>query len=322
MPPAIAAAILLLVPSLAAPRPSDFAEQSKDFFESLIDWKIEGESLVIKRGSSPEAVQAAFSSFWSRFQGVSSRHYQTKNGSGSSYGGGGQGSVSITFEASEEGQFAFILASPEGEEKMELEQEGKLKLRVAYERPGLSVTFQQEPGKCRLKVREPRHCETIAGRTFQGMCKEHPELVRRVLVKPLEEFFDRIPLPRASVVPPGKALLVLRDESEIVGILKVDKLPLKTQYGELAVPVCELKSIEFPRRSVKAPVGEALSPEPSSDRAGDTRVVTRRFTFTGAIELEVFEVTTEFGALNVKAEDVIRIAFGASPRDKKELHSP
>jgi hypothetical protein len=286
---------LTLLPARAPA--ADFARECRALFEKLIDFKLEGNLLVIKETVSAEEartlLQAARGSF------SVGRFYFRAGSTSSSSSGGGEGSVTLHFlPGSQPGSFQFNLAAPGGKDVMNMSQPSPGLLTLEYQSGARSVSYSQSKGKCRLRIKAGRDSVLLSRSTFTAILQAEPVAVRKHLVEAIESFFGEVPVVRASGAPPGKVLFHLRDGTLLVGTVDLEKLDLATDYGTLTLPRGEIRQIVFPN----AKEGSASS--------APTVVVMERFSPSGALALESFAVKTAYGALDVPLAKVAHVVFG------------
>ena len=113
--------------------------------------------------------------------------------------------------------------------------------------------------------------------------------------------------PPPTDIKTGQILLVLKDDSRFKVAASITELRLKTAYGLLTIPVKDILRIRFPFEPKE---GETEKP-PKEDE-----VQTVRFTVTGVLEVEKFDVESECGKLTIPKTDVKEIWF---PIPRKEF---
>jgi hypothetical protein len=109
----------------------------------------------------------------------------------------------------------------------------------------------------------------------------------------------------ASGLKSGELLFVLTDGSRIKGAIKITELQLKTAYGTLTIPLNDILEIRFPVAGKESQVTE-------------DEVKTVKFTVTGSLLIDKFEVKTTGGALSITKTDVERILFQSESPAKLE----
>ena len=298
---------------------SDFAKRSRSFFEKIIDFKIEENLLVVHNAVSSEAASAAVRSGREAF-GVSRFRYNTAHSGGSYSGGSGKGSVTINFEGDgEAGNYDFQLVSPDSVESMTLHQESPGDLVVEYRAQKRSVIYTQTKGKCRLQIKAGADSLSVSKRSFAEVLQSNPLAVRKHLLLPLEEYFDKTPVAQFDSAPPGKVLIDLKDGSSVVGVLKAPDIKILTRYGALTIPRAELRQVVFP--GAESPDLEGGDTKVSAS-ADEVTVITRRFTPKGSLEASSFAVLTPYGELSLETKDILHMAFGPPAAEPPAESSP
>jgi hypothetical protein len=99
---------------------------------------------------------------------------------------------------------------------------------------------------------------------------------------------------------PGEALFLLTDGSRVKGAIKITELQLKTAYGTLTIPTTDIKEIKFPVVKKEEGKESALT---------EDEVQTIRFTVTGSLLIDKFEVKTTGGVLSISKTAIEKILF-------------
>ena len=109
------------------------------------------------------------------------------------------------------------------------------------------------------------------------------------------------PVGEAVEVPDGLVLVETREGCRCFGELPWEALTVETSYGDLTIPVEELR--------------EVLLVQPGEEQGGDDReirVATARFAAVGRIRNRNFQLKTKYGTLVFPRSDIRRLVFGRS----------
>ena len=314
----IPALLLIISPSLlAAAESKDFAAAARTLFESVIDFKLENDLLVVHsalKGGDPHGIiQGA----WNNLPGIGSFHYSTRGSGGGYSRGGGGWQVNIDFEPSNQPDvFRFSMTSGDGSESMTLHQESPGKLSIEYRSPRSSFTYAQTSGKCKLRLKAGMDSALLAKKNFSEVCQANHAAVEKHVIAAIERFFDKVPGTRFVAPPPGKVVFDLRDGTQIVGTVEIADLKIATAYGVLTLPRGEIREIFFP--GAPRPSDDAPGVQAKGASSGGEKVVMKRFAPVGKLETEAFEVKMSYGALRIATSDILHMAFGPVEEEKRK----
>ncbi|MBN1420754.1 MAG: hypothetical protein JXP34_18430 [Planctomycetes bacterium] len=96
---------------------------------------------------------------------------------------------------------------------------------------------------------------------------------------------------------PDEARILTHDGEVIIGRLALEEIPVRTEYGTLAIPIDEVGRIDV----VPGAAGDA-----GAGLAEDT-VSAKRFTIRGRVLVDTFEIAGAYGVLRVERADIDRI---------------
>lgn len=119
----------------------------------------------------------------------------------------------------------------------------------------------------------------------------------------IAEILGKVAKPEGEVKP-GEVLFLLTDSSRVKGAIKITELQLKTAYGTLTIPIKDILGIRFPA------AGKEEGKE--SQQPTEDEVKTVKFTVTGNLQVEKFELETSGGVLTIKKADIVEIIFQPS----------
>jgi hypothetical protein len=312
--------VALSLGQAAPPAPTEFSKQSRGLFEKLVDLKVEKGLLTLVPAVDEGGARAILQSAQSSFPGISHFTYSTGSQSFSRSGGGSGGSVNIQFQGGKaQGGFDFQLSSPNGAETILLRQTAPGELAFEVQSGKASVSYTQEKGKCRLKIRAGAESGVFTGASFEAVVQAEPLLARKYLVGFFELYFDKMPVLDFGAAPPGKTILHLRDGSCLVGSLALEALEIETTYGKLRIPRDDLRQIFFPGSEEYQQAGGGAESVPG--RVSEPVVVARRFSPRGRIRETSFDMTISGGSLHVDVADIAHVAFGP-PLDEASKDAP
>lgn len=305
-------ALALIVLLAGELRFSGYAQQSRSLFEKVLDVKLEKNLIVLKADPKSGVVgRSMFQLAQSTFTGIG-RVYVRYQGGGSSTSRGGTGSVTIRHELDGGGAFEFDLQSPDGKETLSVKQPSPGQLTILYRQGRRTISYTQSQGKCQLKVRTGMDAMAATRSNFTAIFQDNPEVVQRNFIALLEAYFDDLPDLGFSPAPPGKVILHLRDGTQIVGELKLETATLHTDYGNLDLPRDEIRHIVFGGSDAAVDAGGAVGKKIA---VGEAVVVMKKFAPRGRLEVEEFQVATQYGTLTVDAGEVLHALFGPPLED-------
>jgi hypothetical protein len=116
----------------------------------------------------------------------------------------------------------------------------------------------------------------------------------------IAEILGKVSKPEGVKSKPGEAQFLLTDGSRVKGAISITELQLKTAYGTLTIPITDIKEIKFP--VVKKEEGKESAP-------AEDEVQTIKFTVTGSLLIDKFEVKTTGGVLSISKTAIEKILF-------------
>jgi hypothetical protein len=299
--------------------PSEFARQSRGFFEKLIDFKVESGLLAVRLDPSGSSGRSLFDVAVAAFPNAGMIRIQTPS-SGISTHRGGSGNVIIRIGgAGEATTLDFQITGASGDESLHLTQNGPGALSIQITRGGSSVEYTQAAGKCQLKLKVRGDRLSIVRKSFKELFDENADLVEEHFIGFLEAYFDKVPFSYVGTAPPGKAIFVLRDGGKLIGEVKGPDLRLETDYGTLSLPWSEVRRISFPSAAPeKLGADRELSLVAGEPGRTEPMVVTidaQRFAPRGRLDVQSFEVWTTYGRLEVKTSELGQVLVGPKVAD-------
>jgi len=181
---------------VAAVLGQDLPQQSRKFFEKLVDFAVAEGRLEIRRTCDDTELRAAFDHLWEKIS-VGRGSYSHRGSSGS-MGGSGDATCSIAFEP--DGKAGHLSAAfvATGGEAIDLRQPGPGTLRLFYETGAVFSLLRQTKERCTLVIDNGHEVRSLGAASFQELMLQHPDEVATYVLTPLERWFAEAPLAAAS----------------------------------------------------------------------------------------------------------------------------